>query len=70
MNYVPTSTMVFLSVLEKDLYFAKFMWKKVKNPLQVRIADNSIMTFNEAIKGLSIKIGGVQCIILVLWAID
>ena len=39
------------------------MWKKAKNPLQVRIADNSIMSHNEAIEGLNIEIGGVQCVI-------
>ena len=46
------------------------MWKRAKNPLQVRIADNSIMSHNEAIEGLSIELGGVQCIILVIWATD
>ena len=46
------------------------MWKKAKNPLQVRIADNSIMSYNEAIEGLSVELGGVQCIIPILWATD
>ena len=46
------------------------MWKKAKNPLQVMIADNTIMSHNEAIEGLSIELGGVQCVILVLWATD
>jgi len=41
------------------------MWKKAKNPLQVRIANNSTMSHNE---GLNIEIGGVQCVIPVLWA--
>jgi len=44
------------------------MWKKAKNPLRLRIADNSIMSHNEAIEGLSIELAGVQCIIPVLWA--
>jgi len=44
------------------------MRKKAKNPLQVRISDNSIMSYNEAIEGLNIEIGGVQCVTLVLWA--
>jgi len=35
------------------------MWKKAKNHLQARIADNSIMSQNEAIEGLNIDIGGV-----------
>ena len=46
------------------------MWEKDKNSLQVRIADNSIMSYNETIDGLSIELGGVQCIISVLWATD
>jgi len=29
---------------EKRSLFPEFMWKKAKNPLQVRIADNSIMS--------------------------
>lgn len=29
--------------------FSEFKWKRVKNHLQVRIADNSIMSHNEAI---------------------
>ena len=48
--------------------FLEFMWNCTKNPLQVRIVDNSIMSHNETIKGLSIELGGVQCSILVLWA--
>ena len=44
--------------------------KRAKNPLQVRIADNSIISHNKAIEGLSIELGGVQCVILVLWATD
>ena len=55
---------------EKRSLFSEFIWKRVKNPLQVRIADNNIMSHNEAIEGLSIKLGGVQCIIPVLWATD
>ena len=46
------------------------MWKIAKYPLQVKIADNSIMRHKEAIEGLFIAIGGVQCIIPVLWATD
>ena len=53
---------------EKRSLFPEFMCKRVKNPLQVRIADNSIMSRNEAIEGLSIELGGVQCIIPILWA--
>ena len=34
--------------------------------IQVKIADNSIMSHNEAIEGLNIEIGGVQCAIPVL----
>ena len=48
--------------IEKRALFSKFMWKKAKNPLEVRIADNRIMSHNEAIEGLSIKLG-VQCFI-------
>ena len=47
----------------KRSLFSEFMWKRAKNPLQVRIADNSIMIHDEAIGGLFIKLGGVQCII-------
>jgi len=36
------------------------MQKKTKIPLQVRIANNSIMSYNQAIEGLSIEIGIVQ----------
>ena len=46
------------------------MWKRAKNSLQVRVADNSIMSHNKVIEGLSIELGGVQCIIPVLWATD
>jgi len=44
------------------------MWKKEKNSLQVRIADNGLMSHNETIEGLNIEIGEVQYVILVLWA--
>ena len=44
------------------------MWKKAQNPLQLRIADNSIMSHNEAIEELNIEIGWIQCVIPVLWA--
>ena len=50
----------------KSFLFTKFMWKKVKNPLQVRIVDNSIMSYKEAIEGLSTKIEEVQCNLPVL----
>ena len=43
----------------KRTLFPEFMWKRAKNPLQVRIADNSVMSHNEAIEGLSIELGGV-----------
>ena len=46
------------------------MWTKAKRSLQVRIADNSIMSHNEAIEGLSIELGGVQYIMPILWATD
>ena len=62
--------MVVLSIFEKRALFPEFMWKRTKNPLQVRIADNSIMSHNEVIEGLPIELGGVQCIIPVLWATD
>jgi len=52
----------------KKSLFSEFMWKRPKNPLQVRVADNSIMSHNEAIQGLNVNIGGVQCVILVIWA--
>ena len=52
----------------KGSLFLEFMWRRAKNSLQVRIADNSIMSHNKAIEGLSIELGGLQCIILVLWA--
>ena len=41
---------------EKRSLFSEFMWKKAKNHLQVRIADNSIMSHNEAIERLSIEL--------------
>jgi len=44
--------------------------KRAKNHLQVIMADNSVMSHNEVIEGLSIELGGVQCIITVLWATD
>ena len=50
----------------KRSLFLEFMWKRAKNPLQVRIADNIVMSHNEAIEGLSIELRGVQCIIPVL----
>ena len=53
---------------KKISLFPEFMWKRAKNYLQVRIVDNSVMSHNEAIEGLSIELGGVQCIIPVLWA--
>ena len=43
--------------------------ERAKNSRQVRIANNSIMSHNEAIEGLSIELGA-QCIIPVLWATD
>jgi len=52
----------------KRSLFSEFMWKKAKNPLQVRIADNSIMSHTEAIEGLNIELGGIHCAIPVLWA--
>jgi len=51
----------------KRSLFSKFTWKKTKNPLQARIADNSIMSHNEGIEELNIEIGGVQCVIPILW---
>jgi len=50
----------------KRSLFSEFMWKKAKNPLQVRIVDNSIISHNEAIEGSNIEIRGVQCVIPVL----
>ena len=52
---------------EKRSVFLEFMWKKVKNPLQVRIANNNIMSHDEAIEVLNKELGGVQCVIPVLW---
>ena len=43
----------------KGSLFSEFMWKKAKNSLQVRIADNSIMNYHEAVEGLPIELGGV-----------
>ena len=43
----------------KRTLFLEFILKKVKNPLQIRIADNSIMNHNEVIEGLSIELRGV-----------
>jgi len=51
---------------EKISLFLEFMWKRAKNSLEVRIADNSIISHNEAIEGISIELEGVQCIIPVL----
>ena len=62
--------MVVFLCFEKRSLFLEFMWKITKNPLQVRIADNSVMNHNEAIEGLSIELEGVQCIIPVPWATD
>ena len=47
----------------KKIIIFRIYVKKAKNRLQVRIADNSIMSHNEAIEGLSIELEGVQCII-------
>ena len=44
---------------EKCILFLELMWKRAKNSLQVRIVDNSVMSHNEAIKGLSIEWGRV-----------
>ena len=52
----------------KRSLFSEFMWKKAKNSLQVRIADNNIISHNEAVEGLNIEIRRVQCITPVLWA--
>ena len=52
----------------KRSVFPEFMWKKARTPLQVRIADNSIMSHNEAVEGLTIELGGIHCVISVLWA--
>ena len=52
----------------KRSLFSKLMWKKAKNLLQVRIANNNIMSDNEATERLNIEIGGVQYLILILWA--
>ena len=54
----------------KRSLFPEFIWKRAKNPLQVRIVDNNVMSHNEAIEGLTIELGGVQCIIPVLCATD
>ena len=54
----------------KRSLFPEFIWKKVKNHLQVRIVDNSIMSHDETIEGLFIELGGVQYSIPVLWATD
>ena len=43
----------------KRSLFQEFMWKRNKNPLKIRIADNNIMNYNETIEGLSIELGGV-----------
>ena len=40
----------------KRSLFPEFIWKRAKNPLQVRIADNSIMSHNESIEVLSIEV--------------
>jgi len=50
---------VALSALDKEYYFQSICGKRAKNPLQVRIVDNSIMSHNEAIEGLNVEIGGV-----------
>ena len=41
--------------------------EKAKNPMQVRIANNSVIMHTELIEELPIEIGGVQCIIPKLW---
>ena len=56
--------------LGKRSLFPEFIWKRGKCPSQVRMTNNSIMSHNEAIEGLSIELGGVQCITPVLWAAD
>ena len=43
----------------KRTLFPEFMWKRAKNSLQVRIADNNVMSHNEAIEGLTIELGVV-----------
>ena len=52
----------------KRSLFPEFLWKKAKNPMQVRIANNSVMMHTEIIEDLKIEIGGVQCVIPILWA--
>ena len=37
------------------------------NPIQVRIANNSIISHKETIEGLSIEIGRVKFIIPIIW---
>jgi len=59
-----------LCVSKKKITIFRICGKKGKNSLQVRIAYNNIMSHNKAIEQLCIEIGGVQCIIPVLWAID
>lgn len=55
---------------EKKCLFLEVTWRKAKNPLPIRVANNSIMSHYKAIKGLSIEIGGAQCIIPILWVTD
>ena len=57
-------------MLWKKIIISRVYVERAKNPLQVRIADNSIMSHNEAIEGLFIELGGAQCIVPVLWATD
>ena len=46
-------------MLWEMIFISRIYVKKAKSPSQVRIADNSIMSHNEAIEGLSIELGGV-----------
>ena len=69
MNCVPILIVVICQFWKKITIF-RISAERAKNPLQVRIAGNSILSHNEAIEGLFIKMRGIQCVMPVLWDTD
>ena len=57
-------------MLWEKFIISRISVEKSQNSLQIRKVDNSIMSYNESIEGLSIELGRLQCIIPVLWATD
>lgn len=52
----------------KKIIVSRIFVKKAKSPMQIRIANNSVLIHTEIIEELQIEIGGVQCFIPILWS--